>query len=103
MTLQKGNPDLGLLSTSIYRRYASYRYRKALEMKHNTLLGKSNLNVPRMGLGAMIWGQPRGLARWTPAQLAYGPSHGSGEEERALEISLEAGVNLVDTAAMYSN
>jgi aryl-alcohol dehydrogenase-like predicted oxidoreductase len=51
----------------------------------------------------MIWGQPAGLARWTPAQLSYGPSHGAEEEERALQVSLAAGVNLVDTAAMYSN
>jgi aryl-alcohol dehydrogenase-like predicted oxidoreductase len=51
----------------------------------------------------MVWGQPKGLARWTPAQLSYGPSHGAAEEERALEVSLAMGVNLVDTAAMYSN
>lgn len=50
----------------------------------------------------MVWGQPRGLARWTPAQLAYGPAHGAEEEERALGVSLAAGVNLVDTAEMYS-
>jgi aryl-alcohol dehydrogenase-like predicted oxidoreductase len=43
------------------------------------------------------------MARWTPAQLAYGPSHGAVEEEQALEISLTAGVNLIDTAEMYSN
>ncbi|OGO32180.1 MAG: hypothetical protein A2136_00215 [Chloroflexi bacterium RBG_16_54_11] len=72
-------------------------------MEHKTSLGQSSLKVPRMGIGAMIWGQPRGLARWTPAQLSYGPSHGTAEEERALEVSLVAGVNLIDTAAMYSN
>jgi aryl-alcohol dehydrogenase-like predicted oxidoreductase len=72
-------------------------------MENKTSLGRSNLKVPRMGVGAMIWGQPRGLARWTPAQLAYGPSHGASEEELALEVSLAAGVNLIDTAAMYSN
>jgi aryl-alcohol dehydrogenase-like predicted oxidoreductase len=73
------------------------------EMAYKTLLGKSSLKVPRMGIGAMIWGQPTGLSRWTPAQMAYGPSHGADEEERALEVSLAAGVNLIDTAAMYSN
>lgn len=72
-------------------------------MDHSTRLGGSDLEVPRMGLGAMVWGQPKGMARWTPAQLAYGPSHGASEEEQALEISLAAGVNLIDTAAMYSN
>jgi aryl-alcohol dehydrogenase-like predicted oxidoreductase len=56
-----------------------------------------------MGIGAMTWGQPKGMGRVSPAQLAYGPSHGTEEEERALETSLAAGVNLVDTAEMYSN
>src|SRR3972149_4203719 len=74
-----------------------------VEMEHKTLLGRSNLQVPRMGVGAMIWGQPRGIARWTPAQLAYGPSQGPAEEEGALEGSLATGVNLIDTAEMYSN
>jgi aryl-alcohol dehydrogenase-like predicted oxidoreductase len=37
-----------------------------------------------------------------PAQTAYGGSHGYEEEKRALELSLEAGINLFDTAAMYS-
>jgi len=59
--------------------------------------------VPRMGIGAMTWGQPTGTARWTPAQLSYGPSDGREEEEQALEASLSVGVNLVDTAEMYSN
>jgi len=72
-------------------------------MEHKTVLGRSNLQVPRMGVGAMTWGQPRGIARWTPAQLAYGPSHGAAEEELALEVSLAAGVNLIDTAEMYSS
>jgi aryl-alcohol dehydrogenase-like predicted oxidoreductase len=72
-------------------------------MNHQMTLGKSDLRVPRMGIGAMVWGQPTGLARWTPAQLAYGPSHGTVEEEEALKVGLDAGVNLIDTAEMYSN
>ena len=72
-------------------------------MEHKTLLGRSNLRVPRLGIGAMTWGQPSGMARWTPAQLAYGPSQSPDEEERALEASLAVGVNLIDTAEMYSN
>lgn len=56
-----------------------------------------------MGIGAMVWGQPTGLARWTPAQLAYGPSQSAEEEQHALDVSLAAGVNLIDTAAFYSN
>ena len=51
----------------------------------------------------MVWGQPSGLARWTPAQLSYGPSDSAAEEEHALEVSLAVGVNLIDTAEMYSN
>ena len=72
-------------------------------MNHQMTLGKSKVHVPRMGIGAMVWGQPKGWARWTPAQLAYGPSHGTVEEEEALKVSLDAGVNLIDTAEMYSN
>jgi aryl-alcohol dehydrogenase-like predicted oxidoreductase len=34
--------------------------------------------------------------------MAYGGAHGDDEENAALEASLEAGVNLFDTAAMYS-
>lgn len=71
-------------------------------MKQETSLGRTSLQVPRMGVGAMTWGDPKGLARLHPAQSAYGPSHGYEEEKRALEVSLEAGVNLFDTAAFYS-
>jgi len=34
--------------------------------------------------------------------MAYGGAHGYEEEKRALEASLEAGINLFDTAAFYS-
>ena len=71
-------------------------------MEHFSRLGRSDLEVPRLGVGAMTWGEPRGLARLQPAQTAYGGAHGFEEEERAVEVSLEAGVNLFDTAAMYS-
>ena len=50
----------------------------------------------------MTWGDPRGLARFHPAKLAYGGAHGYEEENRAVEASLEAGINLFDTAAFYS-
>src|SRR5260221_9031862 len=71
-------------------------------MDQPTSLGHSSLNVPRLGLGAMTWGDPTGLARWTPAKLAYGSAHGFDEEKRAFETSLSGGVTLFDTAAMYS-
>ncbi len=71
-------------------------------MEHSAVLGRSNLRVPRMGVGAMTWGDARGLARLHPAKTAYGGAHGIEEEKRALELSIAAGVNLFDTAAMYS-
>ena len=71
-------------------------------METKKTLGRSSLLVPRMGVGAMVWGNPKGLARLHPAQQAYGPSDGMEEERRAMEVSLEAGVNLFDTAAQYS-
>ena len=72
-------------------------------MESKISLGRSGLQVTRIGLGAMTWGQPKGLSRWTPAQLAYGPAQSAAEEERALKVSLEAGADLIDTAEMYSN
>jgi aryl-alcohol dehydrogenase-like predicted oxidoreductase len=51
----------------------------------------------------MVWGNPKGLARLHPAQTAYGGAHGIEEERRAVDVSIDAGVNLFDTAAMYSN
>ena len=72
-------------------------------MEQMTNLGHSPVCVPRLGVGAMTWGEPKGLARFTPAKLAYGSAHGAEEERRAFEVSLAAGVTLFDTAAMYSN
>jgi aryl-alcohol dehydrogenase-like predicted oxidoreductase len=67
-----------------------------------TTLGHSDLRVPRLGVGAMTWGDPRGMARFNPAKLAYGGAQGASEEQRAFEASVAAGVTLFDTAAMYS-
>ena len=71
-------------------------------MEHKTDLGRSNLQVPRMGMGVMTWGDAKGLARLHPAKTAYGGAHGIEEEKRALDVSLAAGVDLFDTAAFYS-
>jgi aryl-alcohol dehydrogenase-like predicted oxidoreductase len=65
-------------------------------------LGRSVLEVPRLGVGAMTWGSPSGRSRWGPAKLAYGGTVGPKEEQLAFEASLSAGVDLFDTAAMYS-
>ncbi|HUF00430.1 MAG TPA: aldo/keto reductase [Anaerolineales bacterium] len=72
------------------------------KMEHKTALGRTGLQVPRIGVGAMTWGDPKGLVRLHPAKIAYGGAHGLEEEKRALEVSMAAGVNLFDTAAMYS-
>jgi aryl-alcohol dehydrogenase-like predicted oxidoreductase len=50
----------------------------------------------------MTWGRPSGRSRWGPAKLAYGGTAGPEEEQKAFEASLSAGVDLFDTAAMYS-
>jgi aryl-alcohol dehydrogenase-like predicted oxidoreductase len=71
-------------------------------MTHRIRLGRSDLEVPRLGVGAMTWGSPSGRSRWGPAKLAYGGPPGPEEERRAFEASLSVGVDLFDTAAMYS-
>ena len=71
-------------------------------MEQKTALGRSPLLVPRMGVGAMTWGDAKGLSRLQPAKTAYGGAEGFEEEKRAVEVSLAAGANLFDTAAMYS-
>ena len=72
------------------------------DMENKMSLGRSNLQVPRMGVGAMTWGDAKGLARLHPAKTAYGGAEGFEEERRALEVSIAAGANLFDTAAFYS-
>ena len=65
-------------------------------------LGHSPLMVPRLGVGAMTWGDPAGMARFTPAKLAYGGPASAAAEEAAFTTSVAGGVTLFDTAAMYS-
>jgi aryl-alcohol dehydrogenase-like predicted oxidoreductase len=72
-------------------------------MEQNSRLGQSNLFVPRIGVGTLTWGQPKGLMWFNSSKLLYGPSHGKKEEQRAFDASLEAGVNFFDTAELYSN
>jgi aryl-alcohol dehydrogenase-like predicted oxidoreductase len=65
-------------------------------------LGRSDLVVPRLGVGVMTWGDPSGRARWTPAKLAYAGGPASRDEEQlAFDASIAAGATLFDTAAMY--
>jgi aryl-alcohol dehydrogenase-like predicted oxidoreductase len=64
-------------------------------------LGRTELRVPRLGLGAMVWGDMSTAPRWNPARAAYGPTSSEEDQREALEVSLASGVNLIDTAAMY--
>ena len=70
-------------------------------MTETVRLGRSEVEVPPLGLGVMTWGVARGLQRLMPAKTAYGGAN-SGDEQAAFEASLAAGVNFFDTAAMYS-
>jgi aryl-alcohol dehydrogenase-like predicted oxidoreductase len=73
-----------------------------METPDRIRLGRSDLEVPRLGVGAMTWGSPSGRSRWGPAKLAYGGTAGAQEEAEAFEASLSGGVNFFDTAEMYS-
>ena len=42
----------------------------------------------------MTWGDPTGLARFTPAKLAYGGPASAAAERDAVATSLAAGVTL---------
>src|SRR6266540_6547195 len=64
-------------------------------------LGRTDLRVSRLGIGAMVWGDMSTAPRWNPARNAYGPTSSVEEQRAALEVSLAAGVNFIDTAAMY--
>ena len=64
-------------------------------------LGRTDLRVSRIGIGAMVWGDMSTAPRWNPARNAYGPTSTAEEQRQALEESVAAGVNFVDTAAMY--
>jgi aryl-alcohol dehydrogenase-like predicted oxidoreductase len=70
-------------------------------MTESMTLGQTEVRVSRLGLGAMVWGDMSTAPRWNPARNAYGPTSTAEEQRAALETSLAAGVNLVDTAAMY--
>src|SRR5512143_1065389 len=65
-------------------------------------LGRSGLQVSRLGVGAMTWGEARGLARFHPAKTAYGGPLSRQDEQAAFDASLAAGVCLFDSAAMYA-
>jgi aryl-alcohol dehydrogenase-like predicted oxidoreductase len=64
-------------------------------------LERTDLGVSQLGIGAMVWGDMSTAPRWNPARNAYGPTSSAEEQREALEVNLAAGVNFLDTAAMY--
>ncbi len=65
-------------------------------------LGRTDLRVSRLGVGAMVWGDMSTARRWNPARNAYGPTSSVDAQREALEVSLAAGVNFVDTVCIRS-
>lgn len=70
-------------------------------MAETIALGRSEVRVPRLGLGVMTWGRAAGLQRLNPARSMYGGPD-PADEQAAFEASLGAGVHFFDTAAFYS-
>ncbi|WP_309111134.1 aldo/keto reductase [Saccharothrix sp.] len=70
-------------------------------MTGSRTLGRTDVRVPPMGVGAMVWGDPTSMPRWNPARNAYGPTSSLADQRAALAVCLNAGVNMLDTAAMY--
>lgn len=66
-------------------------------------LGRSGLVVPRLGVGAMTWGDPATIPWWSPARRAYGLAGSLEDQREALESSVAAGASMIDTAAMYGS
>lgn len=64
-------------------------------------LGQTDVRVSRLGIGAMVWGDMSTAPRWNPARNVYGPTSTADDQRAALDVSLAAGVNFIDTAAMY--
>jgi aryl-alcohol dehydrogenase-like predicted oxidoreductase len=59
-----------------------------------TTLGRSGLKVTRFALGAMTFGESRGFMK--------GVTSTDDEARRVLDRALEAGIDTIDTANVYS-
>jgi aryl-alcohol dehydrogenase-like predicted oxidoreductase len=70
-------------------------------MAETVALGRTDVRVPRLGLGIMIWGEASGAQRFMPAKSSYGGTN-AADEQAAFDASLAAEINFFDTAAMYS-
>jgi aryl-alcohol dehydrogenase-like predicted oxidoreductase len=73
----------------------------SVTMAETVTLGRTEVRVPRLGLGVMIWGEASGAQRFMPAKSSYGGTN-PADERAAFDASLEAEINFFDTAAMYS-
>mgnify|MGYP003587538229 CR=1 FL=1 len=56
-------------------------------------LGKTDMRVSALGIGAWQWGD---RYMW-----GYGGGYGDADLRRAFELTLEAGINFIDTAEIY--
>ena len=58
-------------------------------------LERSGLQAPLLGVGAMTWGDPSAIPRFSPARLAYGLVGSRDDQREALEASITEGASLV--------
>ena len=63
-------------------------------MTETIALGRSEVRVPRLGLGVMIWGEASGMQRVMPAKSAYGGTH-AADEQAAFDASIVVGGELL--------
>jgi aryl-alcohol dehydrogenase-like predicted oxidoreductase len=64
-------------------------------MLNTITIGNSELRVPPLGVGAWQWGD---TTMW-----GFGKAYDRADAEAAFTASVDAGINLVDTAEMYGN
>jgi aryl-alcohol dehydrogenase-like predicted oxidoreductase len=74
-----------------------------MQNKNNNLipLGRTGVMVSRLGIGTLTWGDPSESRPWSSPRLAYGPAGAEEDQKSALDVSMDAGINFIDTAAMY--
>lgn len=71
------------------------------QIDNSIRIGQSEVITSRIGVGAMTWGDPLLIPRFDPARLGCGLADSKEEQEKAVGVSIAAGVNFIDTAAMY--
>ena len=64
-------------------------------------LGKTSVMVSRIGIGTLTWGDPSESRALSSPRIAYGHANAETDQRDALEVSLNAGINFIDTAAEY--